>query len=167
MANTYTLIEAKTLTTTTASITFSSIPATYTDLLVKVSARSNEAELYGNAVLQFNSSSSNYSLIALSGSGSSAASYSATRIEFMQNGNTTTSNTFGNAEIYVPNYASSNYKSVSIDSVAETNGTTVYMRLTAGLWSNTSAITSVSIIAADSTSWLSNSTFYLYGISNS
>jgi hypothetical protein len=167
MATTYTLINKTTLGSSATSITFSSIPNTYTDLLVKVSARSDISEIYGNALLRFNGSSSNYSIRALQGSGASAVSYSTTQIEFMQVGNSATSNTFGNAEIYIPNYAGSNYKSVSLDSVGENNSTTAYARLTAGLWSDTSAITSIAITPLDTTNWLSGSSFYLYGIKNS
>jgi hypothetical protein len=167
MATTYTLISKNVLSSNSTSISFTSIPNTYTDLLVKVSARSDISEIYGNALLRFNGSSSNYSIKALQGSGSGASSYSTTQIEFMQVGNSATSNTFGSAEIYIPNYAGSNYKSVSLDSVGENNATTAYARLTAGLWSDTSAITSINITPLDTTNWLSGSSFYLYGIKNS
>ena len=167
MATTYTLIDKSILVSSQTGVTFSSIPSTYTDLLVKISARNDIAEIYGNALLRFNGSSSNYSIRALQGNGSSASSYFASQIEFMQVGNNATSNTFGNAEIYIPNYAGNNYKSVSLDSVGENNGTTAFARLTAGLWSDTSAITSIAITPLDTTNWLSGSSFYLYGIKNS
>lgn len=80
-------------------------------------------------------------------------------------------NTFSNTEIYIPNYTSSNYKSVSSDSVQEANDTTNNnMWLLAGLWSNTGAITQIDIGADDTSSsynFLQYSTFTLYGIKNS
>jgi hypothetical protein len=72
--------------------------------------------------------------------------------------------------MYIPNYTSSNYKSFSTDSVCESNAASVYAQgFWSGLWSDTSAITSISIaeLAGASTNIAEHSTAYLYGISNS
>ena len=91
----------------------------------------------------------------------------ATRIYIGQvNGATATANTFANVSIYIPNYTSANYKSVSIDAVTENNATTAYAFLSAGLWSNTAAITSATITNS-SGNYVQYSTAYLYGIKNS
>lgn len=171
MPNTYTLIASSTVGSGgSSSINFSSIPSTYTDLLVKLSARSNLAAEYEFVNLRFNSSTSGYSNRVLRGNGSSATSQTNgnTGFEFeMSQGNSTTSSTFGNMEIYIPNYNSSNQKSVSVDGVGENNATLIYMGLNAGLWTGTSAITSIQMPPLVGTSWQQYSTAYLYGIKNS
>jgi hypothetical protein len=73
---------------------------------------------------------------------------------------------FGNNIIYIPNYASSNYKSLSVDAVPEENGTQTYMILSAGLWSSSSAITSLKLVPNIGPNFVQYSTAYLYGISN-
>ena len=170
MANTMTLIQSVTVPSGgSASIDFTSIPSTYTDLCVLVSTR-NTSGNYDSSYLRFNSSATGYSTKYLVGDGSAASSGNggSTQIlmAFITDGSTNTANTFGNASVYIPNYAGSNYKSVSIDGAAETNATGVGMGLTAGLWSNTSAITAVNIISASGT-FAQYSTAYLYGIRNS
>jgi hypothetical protein len=146
MANTFFKIASVTVGSGgAASIDFTSIPGTYTDLLVKVSGRT--AAALGFTRLYFNGSTSSFSSIILFATGSSAgsASYASDIRSGYINGTDSTSSTFSNNEIYIPNYASSNNKSVSIDSVTENNGTAAYSLFSAGLWANTSAITSVKI----------------------
>ena len=168
MANTYQLIEAKTLTTTTASITFSSIPITYTDLKIVTSSRADFATEAFEIALTFNGNTSNYSAKQLYGSGSAAGSSSPTiRPAGFITGTTATSNTFANGEIYILNYLSSNYKSYSVDSTTENNGTISYMNFVAGLWSDTSAINSVSLAPTSGYNFVAYSNFYLYGIKKS
>ena len=104
-------------------------------------------------------------MIRLVGDGSSAAAYSNTDIFDVSNGSTATSNTFSNAEYYIPNYAGGTNKSTSGDAVAEQNATTAQVILTAGLWSNTAAITSVGLTPTSGT-FLQYSTAYLYGVKN-
>lgn len=175
MANTYKLIEAKTLGSNTTVVTFSSIPNTYTDLLLKASTRQSGSADGNQIGIRFNgSSASEYSRRALYGDGSTAStaggsSETFARIAFAES-STYTANTFNNFEIYIPNYTSSNYKSFSSDAVSENNATGVYAQaIYAGLWSNTAAITSLSIseYSGSSTDFVTNSTFYLYGIKNS
>ena len=165
MPNTYTLIASNTVGSGgVASVTFSSIPATYTDLVVKNSSRATVAT--NDIKLTFNGSGSGYSDRNIYGSGSIAQSStnSASNIfPGVLNSSTTTANTFANNEYYIPNYTSSNFKSVSVDSVTENNGTVAYQFLVAGLWSNTAAITSVTI-SPNSGNFAEYSTFTLYGI---
>ena len=77
-----------------------------------------------------------------------------------------TASTFGNLQIYIPNYAGSNQKSYSIDSVGENNATDAYQVLSAGKYNQTTAITQVSLRIASS-NLAQYSTAYLYGIKNS
>ena len=151
MANTYVLIASNTLGSSAASVTFSSIPGTYTDLVLKWSARDGRASNVNGVRLRFNSNTSTlYSDTWLysSGSGdvSSFADSTAAQMAISENNSANaTSNTFANNEIYIPNYAGSNNKSFSTDSVTENNGTNAYASMMASLWSNASAITSLSI----------------------
>ena len=149
-----------------SSIDFTSIPATYTDLSVFISARSSGAD--PNIMIRFNSSSSNFSQVRLYSDGSSLIS-AGTYAEFSAwaTASTFTASMFGNSLIYIPNYTSANYKSFNGDGVSENQSTTAYSTLTAGLWSDTSAITSISFIMGSSFNFAQYSTAYLYGIKNS
>jgi len=174
MPNTYTLIASNTVGAGgAASITFSSIAATYTDLLIKLSGRGTDAAARVVPYFRFNGSSSSYSAIRLYGQDSSTTGSAANE------GGTTaiysnrmpaagaTSNTFGNLEFYIPNYAGSNYKSSSSESATENNSSTSWnLSMVAGLWSNTAAITSITI-TPDAGNFAQYSTAYLYGIKNS
>jgi hypothetical protein len=145
-----------------ASISFSSIPQTYTDLKLVISPRNTAANNYGT--ITFNGSSSSFSRIILYGTGSSTASTAPNNAESLTiNDSGTTASTFANYEMYIPNYASSNYKSFSIDSVTENNGTVAYQIMHAGVWSNTAAITSLTITAAGG-NLAQYSTATLYGV---
>jgi hypothetical protein len=168
MANTYTLISSVTVSSATNTISFTSIPQTYTDLLFKISGRFSIDT--ASAFLRYNGTTTNGTSIFLEGSGSSASSstdgsYQYGPIHGVVN-STKTANTFGNAEIYIPNYTSSNYKSSSSDGVTENNGAATTMALGANLWSDTAAITSIEIVGAASADFVEHSTAYLYGISN-
>ena len=148
-----------------ASIDFTSIPATYTDLVVKVSGRSNRAANKISAYsFSFNGSTVSFTYKTLEGNGSAASSFSSA--PGLMPAATTTASTFGSFEIYIPNYASANYKSWSLDQVTEDNATASYADLTAGLWSNTAAINQITL--ADTLgSWVQYSSATLYGIKSS
>jgi hypothetical protein len=144
------------------------IPQTYTDLKILISARDNSAQIGNNILMQINGGTTSQSVRAISGDGSSTPnSYSATPIFFTSNGNSSTADTFSNMEVYIPNYASTTtYKSVSVDSVSENNGTTALAQLTAGLYASNNAITTISFVTNGGPNILEGSTFYLYGISS-
>jgi hypothetical protein len=168
MPSTYTLISSNVLSSSAASVTFSSIPSTYTDLVVKASTRNSSG---GTCVIAttFNGQSSGYSVTRLRGDGTSASSgrtSSATYLYFSLTDSTFTSNTFSNWEMYLPNYLSSTSKAVSNFSVSENNATASYIDTNAGLSNITSAVTSVTLTASGDT-FVSGSSFYLYGIKNS
>jgi hypothetical protein len=171
MANTYTLIEAKTLTTTTSSVTFTSIPQTYTDLVILSSFRSNRGNTnIGSFGIQFNGTGSNLTKNRLLGDGSSASS--AAGGDALGNAAGNMANSFSSHTVYIPNYTSANYKSFSIDAATETNSTSTYtyINLTSWLWSDTAAITSIEVrdySDSNANSLVQYSTFYLYGIKNS
>lgn len=168
MATTYTLIDKTILTADQASVSFTglgSYSSDYTDLLVKYSARGDSNT---SLKLSFNGVTTNLSDRYLFGAGSGSPASGTDSYIYLNDLNppAATANTFGNGEAYIPNFSSSNYKSVSADSVTENNGTTAYIMLTAGLWSSTAAITSIQL-SAGSGNIVSGSSFYLYGIKNS
>ena len=169
MATTFKLISSVTVGGAgAANITFSSIPATYTDLVIKLSARlttSPESSPWSSVYVSLNGSGSNFTYKLLYGSGSAAASQSGTTQIAWVDSSDATASTFGNAEIYIPNYAGSNYKSISTDFVTENNSTSALIGLNATLWSDTAAITSFAVAPA-SGNFAQYSTAYLYGISN-
>lgn len=168
MPNTFTLIASSTVGAGGASsIDFTSIPSTYTDLVLICSLRVSRASTVNNTIIKFNGSSSSYSERVLYGNGSSAGSYSDTQIYDVNNAANSTASIFANSQFYIPNYAGSAYKSVSNDSVSENNATSATSQLVAGLWSNTAAITSISLTDYSGTNFVQYSTAYLYGIKNS
>ena len=171
MAATYLLIEGKTLSSNQASVTFSSIPQTYTDLKLVLSARANGSSNWQIALTQFNTdtTASNYPSIILYGFNSSTGSQTANQWGggYVPN-STQTANVFSNTSAYITNYSANGIsKSVFIDSVAENNSNTMApQQLSTMRWTGTSPITQI-IITPDNGSFVSNSTFYLYGIKNS
>lgn len=150
----------------TSSIDFTSIPGTYTDLVVKYSIRQSNATAFSTLQITFNGSTSTFTGRYLEGDGSTVTS-ATTPARFIGylNAATSTANTFSNSEIYIPNYAGSTNKSFSVDYAGENNATLSYLGLLANLWSTTSAITSISLVP--STGNISQySTATLYGIKN-
>lgn len=169
---TYTLIASNTLSSSAASVTFSSIPSTYTDLEIRWSVRSTNASDFENIIIEFNSDTgSNYSRTSLTGSGSAASSNRATSAatwnQAITNGATSTSNTFGSGALYIPSYTSTANKVGSNFGVQETNATAANIRVNAYLYQTSSAISSMKFSSANSENFVSGSSFFLYGIKNS
>ena len=153
-----------------ALIDFTSIPATYTDLVLKVSSRGSSASTLDVMQMYFNGNQSiTYSWRFIRGDGSSATSSSSTSANGTFTGladaASNTASTFASTDIYIPNYQSSVNKSISVDHVHEQNGTTAYAELVAGLAPLNSAITRVSLFLAGA-NFVQYSTAYLYGVSN-
>lgn len=168
MATTYTLISSNTLSSSQASVSLNSIPNTYTDIVLKISARTDNA---GTDFIQLtiNSQTGTYSNTLLLGNGSTASSTRNTgqsylRAGYVNNANDT-SNTFSYGEIYIPNYASTNDKPLSSIGYTENNATTAYISNYANLFQYSSAITSLTMVANGN--FVSGSSFWLYGIKNS
>ena len=175
MANTYTLIASNTLGSSAASVTFSSIPSTYTDLVLKASIRSTRANTLNVMNVRLNNlSTSIYSDTVVDGNSSSASSYrisSSTQMELNYiNGANSTSNTFTNFEMYIPSYLSTTKKPISMFNAFEQNASSAgdaVIAAVAGLADITSAITEINLSNAFSASFASGSTFWLYGLKNS
>jgi hypothetical protein len=167
MPGNYILLERVELNDSAASVTFANIPQTgYTDLKIVISGRTTDStNIQETITYVYNGSSTSRSYIYLIGSGSSVATggAAANAVIWGLNGNITTANTFSNSEIYIPNYTSSNHKSSYVDGAIENNASTAGLGLTANLWANTAAITSITFTPALG-SFTANSTFSLYGI---
>jgi membrane-bound inhibitor of C-type lysozyme len=163
MPGTYEPIATQTLGSTASSVTFSSIPSTYTDLIL-ASALRNDTATYQVAKITFNGDTgSNYSYTRLGTDGSSAPfSDRSSGFAYIDGsytwGTNGTSNTFTQMDVQIQNYSNATtYKT----SLIRQSG--VYTIATLALWSSVSAITSLTV-TANSGNWIAGSTFTLYGI---
>lgn len=148
-----------------ATIDIQNIPSTYTDLVLKASLRTSGTNRTGLLSLNNDTANTLYSSLYIYGSGSGVAGGkdSAQRYAYWNTFNSDTADTFAYVEIYIPNYNSSNYKSITINSAEENNGSVAYMMLKTFLWSSTSAINRITLTPFDG-SWVQYSTATLYGI---
>jgi hypothetical protein len=160
------LIESKTLGTAQASILFTSIPSTFTDLVAVLSIRTNRSPQKDDLIaIKINGVTTNQSERELFGDGSSRGSSSGLgAIYSYANSTGATSNTFGNSSVYIPNYTAAVAKSFSVDSVNENNATGAYQSILAGLWNSTAAITSLEFYPLYGTTMDSGSIISLYGV---
>ena len=175
MASTYTLISSQVLASSASTVTFSSIPATYTNLVVRCSVRSATSSGQDYMLLQFNGdTATNYSMTMIYTNATTATSYRTTSTTSIDQNpidlSTNTASTFSNNEFYIPSYLSTTSRPMSHFGVAEGNVTTnaAWMAANAGLYRGTSAITSLTLTDANGGSgFAATSSFYLYGIKSS
>jgi hypothetical protein len=162
MPATYEPIATTTLGSAAASITFSSIPATYTDLKLVVIGGTSVSGTY--AWIRFNSdTATNYSTIRLDGDGSGPASASSNGATFIRNSSSLDSNpNLITTDVF--SYAGSTFKTCLINTAADQNGSGRVTE-TVGLWLSTSAITTI-LFSANSGNLNSGTTATLYGIKN-
>lgn len=167
MAITYTPIATQTLGSAAASVTFSSIPSTYTDLIFIANTKASTATDVQECYLQFNSdTATNYSLTRLYGTGSSALSGREINITKIDNirlpGSNSASTVFGNMIANIQNYSNSTTNKTTIlrMNAETTNG---QVGAIVGLWRSTSAISTI-LFAPTSGNFVAGSTFTLYGI---
>jgi hypothetical protein len=170
MPSTYTLISSNVLSTAAASVTFSAIPSTYTDLVLRWSVRDSNVSFFANFSVTLNSDTTNNSYTFMRGIGATPTTSRSTGYIGLyggfNNGSQTTANSFSNGEMYIPNYAGTTNKPASAFNTSETNDTsnaTIYA--VASLNTGTSAVTALTL--NPSATFLSGSSFYLYGIKNS
>jgi hypothetical protein len=153
--STYTPIYSTTLSATTASVTFSNIPTTYTDLVLVVQG-TWAGTGYEALSLTFNGdTSSNYSRTLLNGTGTSALSSRESTSNWGALGNDQS-----NSILHIMNYSNTTtYKTI----ISRGNSASNQVRATVGLWRSTSPITSITTQMA-SNSYASGTTFTIYGI---
>lgn len=158
---TYEPIATTTLGSSSATITFSSIPATYTDLRLILAYKPTSTGAY--PYIQFNGdTATNYSRTRLSGDGTSAASNQSTNQTFIRLATTMAGGSWGFNTVDVFSYAGSTYKTSLTSSQEDQNGSG-YVDRQVALWRSTSAITSI-VITANTNAFDVGTTATLYGI---
>jgi hypothetical protein len=164
MANTLTRIASQTVGAGgSAEVSFTSIPQTYTDLKVLISARTAVASASQNFFIGING---NYTLLSsryLAGTGTAAIAGPAGSNIFADiPGNSATGGVFGNLELYIPNYTVATNKQLITQTVNETNATAAFQEIWAASWASTAAINALKFSASNLL--LQGSTFTIYGI---
>ena len=166
MASTYEKIATNTLGSDTSTVTFSSIPSTYTDIRIVVSSRCTGAQNSSamDALAYYNTDqSTNYSQTQMYGNGSSAGSNRSTSITYSYVG--VTSNASGNDwpmfTFDIMNYSNTTTYKTTLARVNSPASVT-FARVT--LWRSTAAITSITLYPEASLSFKAGSTFTIYGI---
>lgn len=167
MAQTYTPIATTTLSSAASSITFSSIPSTYTDLRLVLVATASAANLW----LTFNSdTATNYSATWIMGSSFPSQAASSGRATSDTKINMTNGNSYGISStipslytVDIFSYAGSTNKTCLTTSADDRNGTGDVGNFV-GLWRSTSAITSVTFTNGSSGTFNTGTTATLYGI---
>jgi len=162
--NTMVAIQTQTLGSATTSVTFSSIPQTYTDLYLVINAKAASAG--NNLEMQFGNGSvdpnANYSTTFLYGNGSSASSGRVTGANYMYGDNMSTSN-FIIERWHFMNYSNTTtYKTTLMRHDDAGNKTDAWV----GLWRSTAAINIITIDFGATNNIAAGSTFTLYGIAN-
>jgi hypothetical protein len=168
--NTYDAIATQTLSSAAASVTFSSIAGTYTDLVLVTSIRKSTTGV--SAYLRANNDSgTNYSTTYLYGSGTSAISTRDTNRTFFDSlgaaGSSMAAGTFALSVNHIMNYANSttNKTVLARKQYSNTSGTWDYVEASVSLWRSTAAITQLDVLAI-SGNFDIGSTFSLYGIAS-
>ena len=155
----------------TASISFTSIPSTYSHLQLRLLARTNRADTNDFMTIRFNGDSgSNYAYHSLYGNGASAGANdtgtsTGTPWSGVTAGGNATASMFGAAVVDVLDYsATTKYKTTRLLSGTDQNGINGRIYFMSNLWQNTAAITTVTIIPTHGTLFSEYSSFALYGI---
>jgi hypothetical protein len=172
MATTFTQIgSAQIVSTDATSVEFTNIPATFTDLKVEISARTDGAGNVEMIEFTYNNNTSNRTSLVMEGrpASDSVATFAPTTLFI---GNVAApgqaSSSFSIASLYIPNYAGSGAK-VSLSDAAM-NGTNNERSgaINVQRWNDSTAITSIQFkLETGARKFVQHSTFYLYGIKNS
>jgi hypothetical protein len=146
------------------SVLLSNIPSIYQDLMLIMTARTDSSPLTSLLIRLNGDTGSNYSSTLLNGNGSSPASERYTNESFIRVGyaigSGQLSNVYSSQTIHILNYANtSTNKTVIARDASDVNGSGL-VQLSAGLWRNTAAISSITI----PTTLVSGSTVTLYGV---
>jgi hypothetical protein len=157
MAATYTPIASITLGATASSVTFSSIPQTYTDLVLVGSVNTTAGLDYWYRLN--GDTGTNYSNTRLSGNGSTASSFRAASASLIYL-NAATASGQHNFTMHLMNYSNTTTNKTQLIRF-DNAGTDTILRV--GLYRSTAAISTV-LIQTDSSTFTAGSTFNLYGI---
>jgi hypothetical protein len=159
---TYEPIATHTLASTTSTYTFTSIPATYTDLVLVCNWKNTGGSGYWGQIILNNDTGNAYSNTILEGNGSTASSYRySNRTDGIRIAGLTTGNFFPSI-VNLQNYSNTTtYKTV----LARYSDASYAVQALVGLFRSTSAISSIKIQVEDGfTNITAGSTFTLYGI---
>ena len=157
MAKTYEPISSFTLASAASSVTFSSIPQTYTDLVLVCSLNTTAGLDYW---YRLNSDTgTNYSNSRLSGNGSTATSFRGASGTFVYLNSATATGQHN----FIMNLMSYSNTTTNKTQLIRLNNAGTDTILRAGLWRSTAAISSI-LIQTDSSTFVAGSTFTLYGI---
>lgn len=159
LPSTMTPIATQTLASAAATVTFSSIPATYTDLVLVINSGTTA---YTDNYLRFNSDTgSNYSYTRIYGTASAGSDRGTSQTTgYIGSADTTL---VGNHIINVMNYANTTTNKTFLSRNNYNGSTAAGTHAIVGLWRSTSAINSITLSLSSST-WLANSSFTLYGV---
>lgn len=168
MANTFQAIATVTVGAGGVStIDFTSIPQIYRDLQIKLSSRTTLSTSVASSVFfSFNSITANFGNITFYGDGGTASSFSEARNAGSQNSGASTAGIFANINILICGYATANDKAYSVNATVENNGSESYIYGGNSTWSNSAAITSITL-TPNAGNFAQYSTATLYGIKNS
>jgi hypothetical protein len=176
MAITHIAISSQVLSTTSASVVFSSIPNTYTDLVVKINARGDAATAANVFYVNINGGSvqTDTRLAVIGSGGLNAASTTAGSLSslFAMDYASATTNAFAAVELYIPNYTLAANKPYLSVGGAENNtnpvntGSTFPQGFDAGLYGATTAVSSLTFTAIATSNFIAGSRFDLYGITH-
>jgi hypothetical protein len=157
---TYTALATRTLTGTASSVVFSTIPATYRDLILVCSGTSSNTAI-NSIFVRFNSDAgSNYPFVQMYGTAAGA-------------GSNTSTTTGAIAGLTISSSVNTNITQIMDYSATDKHKTTLsrqnsmgdsYVRASASRWTNTAAITSITCFIDTGANFNSGSTFSLYGI---
>lgn len=156
MPSTYTPIATQTLGSAAASVTFSSISGSYTDLVLVFNGTVSANQYV--AVRLNSDTGSNYSWTRIDGDGSAAYSSRGTSTTFgrLGIGNPT------NRTLTISHFM--NYSNATTNKTVLSRSNTDFVGALVNLWRNTAAITSITILTTTADTFSVGSTFTLYGI---
>lgn len=167
--NTYVAIATSTASGSTSSVTFSSIPSTYTDLFI---IAQYQCSVSGGLWLRYNSdTASNYSILNMIGSQNTNATYADASEPYIwadtyYQGTGTVTTDRAIVQAHVMNYANTTIFKTTLlrsDDVRTTGSTDGTVYFGAATWRSTSAVTQIDVLSAAG-NFVSGSTFSLYGI---
>lgn len=167
----WTVIQHQELSGNESSITFSNIPASYTDIVLYVSGRTTLNVYRDDMFFRLNGDSTTsylYNFIRRFENGSleqsnNTGTYNHGAI-FSISGASSTGSSFSNVKLTISNYAGSTLKSYMLESAMGNLSVNSDLYINAGLWNNTAAITSITLASLNSTPFVTNSSATLYGI---
>jgi hypothetical protein len=170
-ASSYELIETQILGSPSSSITFSSLgtySSTYKHLQIRMIGRSNFSGNSSAVFVRLNGDTgSNYSLHELTGNAFGVVSLGAASQTVMSAGEfpaaNYAANIFSPAVIELLDFSSST-KNTTIRTLSGISGLRTLVSLSSGLWNNTAAVTSVTVISGGGASFVAGTRMSIYGV---